>query len=133
MRRISLFFILFLLLSCNNGIRQNFLGNYYLVAPDIDEQTSLSYHDPSDGLAYGDVIKATVFAVGYNKTYIIAKQHPKGDKRITNYFILPVKHGFNWKDNNGLMGPLTLNQFKQKQIELNIQSIQFTINYKDLE
>jgi hypothetical protein len=132
-RTFFLIFILFLLSSCNNGIRQNFLGNYYLVAPDIDEQTSLSYHETSDGSAYGDVIKATVFAVGYNSKYIIAKQHPYGDKHITNYFILPVKNGFNWKNNNGLMGPLTINEFNQKQIELNIKPIQFTIIYKDLE
>jgi len=109
------------------------LGNYYLVAPDLDEQTSLSYHDPKDSLVYPSIIEATVFAVGYNKNYIIAKQHPNGDKHITNYFILPVKSGFNWKDNNGLLGPLTLNQFNQKTLELNIKSIQFTIDYKDLE
>jgi len=133
MNRFFLFFALLLFLSCNSGVRKNFLGNYYIVAPDLDEQTALSYHEPSDGLAYGDVIGATVFAVGYNKAYIIAKQHPNGDRHITNYFILPVKKGFNWKNNNGLMGPLSLNQFEQKQLELHIKPIQFSIIYKDLE
>jgi hypothetical protein len=133
MNRFILLFNIILLSSCNNGIRFRFLGNYYLVAPDIDEQTSLSYHESSDGLVYGDVIKATVFAVGYNNAYIIAKQHPDGNRRITNYFILPVKKEFNWKTNNGLMGPMTLNQFEKMQLSLDIKSIQFKIFDKDLE
>jgi len=136
MKRNFLFLILFSLSACINGvsgIRENFLGNYYLVAPDDDEQTALSYHEPSDGLVYAYIIEETVFAIGYNKAYIIAKQHPFGERRITNYFILPVKKGFDWKTNNGMMGPLTLNQFEQKQTELHIKSIKFTIVYSDLE
>jgi len=133
MNRKFLLFVSLIIAACNGGIRDNFLGNYYLVAPDADEQTALSYHEQSDGLAYGDVISATVFAIGYSKTFIIAKQHPNYNKQIVNYFILPVRKGFDWKTKNGLIGPLTSKQFEQKKTDLRIQDIKFTIVYKDLE
>lgn len=128
-----LIFLVLILSSCNSGIKKNFLGNFYLVAPDIDEQMALSYHVPSDGPIYGDVIKATVFAVGYNDKYIIAKQHPDNNRAVTNYFILPIKTNFDWKSKNGLMGPLTLEQFKKISNDLKISKIEFSICYKDLQ
>ena len=132
----KLLYLLFLcLLSGCMGfaIKEKIVGNYYLIANDVDEDLSLSYHEAADGSNYGDVIKATVFSVGYNEKYIIAKQHPRAfpnppNKNITNFFILPLSKGFNWRTNNGLIGPLTLEQFNAKRKELNIpNSLRFTI------
>lgn len=121
-----------LLSGCIGGLgfvtEDHILGNYYLVAPDDDIQLSLSYHEPSDGDNYGTFIIGTVFAVGYNEKYIIVKQHPNNNRNVTNYFILPLIKGFNWRTNNGLLGPLTLDQFNEKRKELNIpDSLKFTI------
>jgi hypothetical protein len=125
-------FIICLLSGCIGGLgfvtKDHICGNYYLVAPDDDVQLSLSYHEPTDGDNYGTFITETVFAVGYNEKYIIVKQHPNNNRSITNYFILPLIKGFNWRTNNGLIGPLTLEQFNEKRKELNIpDSLKFTI------
>jgi hypothetical protein len=121
------------------AMKENFFGNYYLVATDKIEDLSLCYHANSDGDIYGDIIQATVFAIGYNEKYIIAKQHPRTfphppNKAITNYFILPLKQGMDWKTKNGLIGPLSLEQFNEKRKQLNIpDSLKFTIEKKSLQ
>ena len=33
-------------------------------------------------------VDARVFAAGWDGRYLVAKQHPKGDKSVTNYFII---------------------------------------------
>jgi hypothetical protein len=116
------------------AIKQQVIDNYYLIATDIDEDLSLSYCDPSDKSGCVGIIIPTVFAVGYNKDYIIVQQHPRvfpdpPNKRITNYFILPVNYkSKRWGDNFGLVGPLTSEEFNKKRKELGIpDSLKFTI------
>jgi len=139
-KKIACFIALCLLYtSCGLVINENIFGNYYLVASDTNEDLCLSYHESCDGGIYGTVVTPTVFAIGYNENYIIVKQHPRAfpnppDKSITNFYILPVKNGFNWRTNNGLLGPLTFDQFNQKRKELNIpNSLNFTKEMKDLK
>ena len=121
------------------AIKEKIIENYYLVAADDSEGTILSYHDSSDGNNYSGIIEATVFAVGYNDNYMIVKQHPcvlphSPDKKITNYYILPLKNGMDWKTKNGLVGPLTLEQFNEKRKELNISDeLTFTKEIEDLK
>jgi hypothetical protein len=99
-------------------IKQKLIGNYYLVANDDIEDLTLSFHESTDENNYSSIIEATVFAVGYNDSYLIAKQHPRifpnpSNKGITNYYILPLKaDNRNWKNKNGLIGPLSLTMFK---------------------
>ena len=117
---------MFFMFGCNDfAVKKHVVENYYLIATDAEEALDLSYHESSDGNNFGTIIDATVFAIGYNDKYIIAKQHPRTfpnppDKKITNYYILPLKKGMDWKSKNGLIGPLTLEQFNEKCIELNI-------------
>ena len=132
--------ILMLFFGCQDlAIKEKIIENYYLVAADDSEGTILSYHDSSDGNNYSGIIEATVFAVGYNDNYMIVKQHPcvlphSPDKKITNYYILPLKNGMDWKTKNGLVGPLTLEQFNEKRKELNISDeLTFTKEIEDLK
>jgi hypothetical protein len=120
-------------------INDHLFGNYYLVAADDDNQLAFSYHTPEDESTYLTIIPATVFAVGYNQNYFIVKQHPylfakPPNKQITNYFILPIKKDFNFKTMNGLIGPLTLDEFKLKRHELEIpDSLTFSKVYENLK
>jgi hypothetical protein len=114
-------------------IEKKVVGNYYLIAVDVIEDISLSHHKPSDGGAHAEVIPPTVFAVGHDDRYIIAKRHSLSDRTNIDYYIVPVKADIDWRSGNYLIGPLTLEQFEQKRRELNIQSMRFTISYKDLE
>ena len=118
---------------------EHLFGNYYLTATDVEDDLSLSYHKPEDGSEYGGIISATVFAIGYNEKYIIVKQHPKvlskpTNKKITNYFILPIKNDFNYRTMNGLVGPITYDQFVLKRHELDIpDSLTFSKEYENLK
>jgi hypothetical protein len=131
MKRLVLLIFGFCLVSCSLGmaIEKHLFGNYYLTAPDAAEQLGLTYKVSND--VFAGIIEETVFAVGYNKEYIIAKQHP-ANKEITNYYILPIKDGSEPK-NEDLIGPLTQKEFTQKKKEFRIESLDFTIVYKDLE
>lgn len=139
-QRILYLLILSLLSGCLGfDIKQKVVGNYYLIATDEEEQLSLSYCEPSDQNGCGGIIEGTVFAVGFNANYIIVKQHPRifpnpPNKNITNYYILPLKDTMNWRTKNGLIGPLTLDQFNEKRKELNIpDSLKFTYENEDLK
>ena len=139
MRKIFYFAIL-IFVSCSGlAIKENITGNYYLIATDTGDDCALDYHEPNDENNYAGIIGATVFAVGYNDKYIIVKQHPRvfpnpPNKEITNYFILQITDGFDWRNKSSLYGPLTLVQFNEKRKELGVpEDLQFTKIFKDLE
>ena len=132
--------ILILFFGCQNlAIKEKIIENYYLIASDEVYGTCLSYHEDTEESNYGCVIEAAVFAVGCNDKYMIVKQHPRTfpnppDKKITNYYILPLKKEMDWRSKNGLVGPLTLEQFNEKRKELNISDeVTFTKEIEDLK
>lgn len=135
--------LLLLLLSCSGNMgfayQEKIVGNYYLIAIDNIDQCGISYHKPSDGPDYGLIITETVFAVGYNNNFMIIKQHPRTwpsppNKKITNYYILPIKNEMNWRTNNGLIGPLTEGEFIENRKKLQIpETLSFTKVIKELE
>ena len=78
-------------------------------------------------------------SVPYLLDYMVIKQHPKSfgnplDKTITNYYILPLKSGMDWRSKNDLIGPFTKIIFDEKCKELKIpESLLFTRIIEDLE
>ncbi len=130
--------IAFPFFSCGDFvINKNIVGNYYLIATDTEDGLDLSFHEPSDDQNYATIISATVFAIGFNDKFIIVKQHPRTfpnppDMNITNYYILPLKKEIDWKSKNGLIGPLTLDEFNKKRKELNISNEVKFMNVADL-
>ena len=99
------------LVGCGFVHDEHLVGPYYLTAVDSPDDMSVCYE-----LSHGDrlgLIDETVFAVGWNDRFIVAKQHPrkwttahttllvdeKGvhvhaghtyDRRVTNYFYLEM-------------------------------------------
>ena len=104
-----------------------------------DHQLSLTYNTPEDGSTYLIIIPTTVFEVGYNNKYFIAKRHPYNfsqppNTEITNYYILQIKSEFNFRTMDGLIGPLTLEQYQLKRLELGIpDSLMFSREYENLK
>lgn len=125
--------ILVVLSSCGFAIKKKIAGNYYLTATDTGEQLGLSYCDPKDDNGCIGITEGTVFSVGHNKNYIVAKQHPNTNRQIINYFILPIKLDKGIGGNFGLMGPLNSVEFEIKRKQLNITSIKFDVVYKELQ
>ena len=89
------------------------INGYYLYAYATNEDMTIMHFDKYGGI---EIIGATVFSVGFDTSFIIAKQHPciypeKENKNITNYFIIPLKQPVIWTAQNIAVGPLSLQQF----------------------
>lgn len=105
-------------------------GNYRLIAVDVSEQMSVCY-SLNKGGAVGR-INETVYSVGWDNRYIVAKQHPKNDRTKTNFFYLEMaKDSMYAEPSTSVKGPLTAQEFTSKQSELKLPN--FTRTIKDLE
>ena len=69
-------------------VEENLPGNYYLWAEDELEQLKIT-HSLKNSSGYNLIVKETVFAVGFNKDFIIAKSFSKQHKQI-HYHIIEV-------------------------------------------
>jgi hypothetical protein len=105
-----------ILYSCGQpAVHKHLTDEFYLTAPDLVEQLSVSYH--YSGASYTNVVNEMVVAVGYNDNFIIVKQRPI-DKDTTLYYIIDIneikkerekfvsktdtiKYHSNYKDING--------------------------------
>ncbi|GAB4043438.1 hypothetical protein [Spirosoma jeollabukense] len=110
-------------------------GPYYLEAYNDYNEMSIGIEDKEIRVG---VIKATVFAIGQTDQFIVAKQHPLNesrniDKSITNYFIIPLNQKISKATDRNYFGPLTLDEFNGKRHELGMDSVPFTIVFKDLK
>ncbi len=106
-------------------------GKYSLIATDILEQMCIS--EPSGPNGWNGVIPQTVFAVGWDDRFIVAKQHPNKDhlygldKTITNYYILRVSDGHR-------TGPLDEASFKAERSNQGVpESLAFTLVFDHLK
>jgi hypothetical protein len=120
---------------------EHLTGNYYLIAMDYsDDNLNISYKLGTD--SYVGVVPSTLFAVGYDDEYIIAKRHPRyglyGDgsinKKVTHYYIVPLKYKVHNSPDENRIGPLSEEEFQAKRKELNMpDSLTFTKIFKQLE
>lgn len=139
MRYLSVIFI-FLLTSCfglfDNG-SDKIVGNFEVMWLDVLEQRAICERDETYSSAWEVLVAEYVFAVGHDKNFIIAKQHPlldrkpgedfKIDTTVTNYFIIDMR-----KTNGKIIGPLTQEKFIEKRKELKIDKIEFDMNYPEV-
>jgi hypothetical protein len=97
---------------------EHLVGPYRLNAIDVDEQMSVCYDLGGDAVGR---IGETVFAVGWDDRYIVAKQHPKNDRRVTNYFYLDMsRDGPTADPSRSVTGPLSAAEFNAKKAELGL-------------
>lgn len=136
MKKTLLFLIcIFICQSCfwGGGFPKKINDKYCLCAIDIMDDLSVCYITEERYMI--GVVPAKVVAVGYNNEFIIAKQHPKKDKfsmgidyNVTNYYIIPLTEKGKVNDyyEKNLYGALTLSEFQNKKIELDITELEFT-------
>jgi hypothetical protein len=72
-----------LLGGCGPVEEHRIVGPYRLMAMDTRDQMSI-------WCGKWGRVDETVFAVGFDNRYIVAKQHPKGDRSLTNYFYIDM-------------------------------------------
>jgi len=127
----------FFLTGClRHEYKKAIVNGYTLYAYETNQDMTLTYFNKYGGI---EIIPPTVFSIGYNKNFIIAKQHPtiypaNENKNITNYFIVPIKQPVKWTDNNLAIGPLTEDVFWKWRKKLTIpDTLTFTITYNDIK
>ena len=110
------------------GTSEKLTGPYRLSATDSDLQMHVSYK-----LTSGDTvgrIPETVFSVGWNDRYIVAKQYPKNNRAITNYFYLEIARDNEYADpSESVTGPLSADEFEKKRSELGLPVFSRTIEH----
>src|SRR4051812_43225163 len=62
----------------------------------------------------------TVYAVGSNDRYIVVKQHPQGNKAVTNYFIVDKRAALPTNPARAVLGPLTEAEFSVQTRSLHL-------------
>lgn len=115
-----------LISGCGFVHDEHITGPYRLIAVDIDEQMDISY-DLGGGSAIGR-IEETVFAYGFDKRFIVAKQHPNSDRSITNYFYLDMTKDSKYAEpSDSVTGPLTQKEFEEETMRLSLPKFSRTL------
>lgn len=84
-RTISILTIITLYSCGQPAVHKHLTDKFYLTAPDLIEQLSVSYH--YSGATYSNLVNETVVGVGFNDNFIIAKQRPSDEDTILYYII----------------------------------------------
>jgi hypothetical protein len=105
-------------------------GPYALLWIDTSDNTSINF-DLGGGSFIGRV-DSTVFAVGWDGRYLVAKQHPDNDRNQINYFIVDSKNDGPYVDPDKVVtGPFTALEFQRRSNEMKLPK--FTKVLKSLE
>ncbi|SDT03993.1 Protein of unknown function [Winogradskyella sediminis] len=126
---------LLILQSCYFGaglVEKEITDDYWLFANNTLDEMSIWFN--AEKYSNRLIVPETVFALGENGDFIIAKSHPKNlesgiDKSVTYYHIIEVDKKSPEQSPN-----LTLEQFENKRKELNIPNdLDFDIVYEELQ
>lgn len=120
-RLVIVFAMLGLLSSCglfDSGVEWRG-GPYALMWLDTSENISIC-RELDNGGCIGR-IESTVFAVGWDGRFLVAKQHPNNDRSLTYYFIIDSKNDGPLLDSAKVVtGPISELEFQRKSIELKL-------------
>jgi len=128
-----IFFCSFFLKGCLFGaglVEQEITGDFWLFANGHLDEMSI-VHFPGNHKS-NLIVGETVFEVGHNKDFIIAKRHPKDsinrvNKKSTFYHLIKISEGGKSKD-------LTYEQYMNKRKELNVpKDLQFDTVFQELK
>jgi len=94
-------------------------GHYVLLWIDTPENISV-YRELGSGNHIGR-IDATVYALGWDGRYLVAKQHPGGDKSKVNYFIIDgAADSDDAEPQKVVVGPLTESEYLVRSSQLKL-------------
>lgn len=116
---ITVVFLITQMASCGFVSDEKLIGPYCLVAVDLDQQMSICYQiDKGDCVGR---IPETIFALGWDEHYIVAKQHPAKKPPITNYFVIDISRDSKYADPAvSVIGPLSASEFEEKRVLLGL-------------
>lgn len=138
MRPVLYLFVAIAITSCVfDGGSEDIIGEYSIGWIDIG-CTSKIYYGPIGQM------EGQVYEYGWDNKYILAKRHPKCDKKLTDYFIIDMEE--NWKSKKphaktsksspcydcrlGVHGPFDENTYLSKREDLGVpKGLDFTNEY----
>lgn len=100
-------------------------GPYALLWIDIPADVTLSYSN--NQRAWSPLVEKQVFAVGSDSRYIVAKQHPDGDRSKTNFYVVDRSRG----EFHSVRGPMSEVEFTKITVQLGLPP--FTKTLRSLE
>jgi hypothetical protein len=121
-----------LLMGCGMGSLhdEKLVGPYHLAAISTLEDMQVCY-----ALSNGDTvgrIEGTVYAVGWNDHFIVAKQHPNSNRSVTRFYILDISRDSTYANPGACVtGPLTEAEFRSMESLLGLP--RFTRVIRSLE
>jgi hypothetical protein len=102
-------------------------GPYRLEAVDADDEMAVYYCTSSDE-CIGRVDR-TVFAVGWDRSYIVAARHPAGDRgRTEYYYLVRALDGRLVDPSVSVRGPLSADEFRKESSRLGLPSLRRKIS-----
>jgi hypothetical protein len=73
-------------------------------------------------------------SVKNGRNFYYCKTAPNDNRKITNYYIVPVERNLSLENSKNVLGPLTLDQFNKKKADLSIpETLKFTVVYENLQ
>jgi len=122
-------FILFAVISALTGCGpsdERIVGPYLLTHIDTQQDMYLCFELP-EGNCVGRIQK-TVFAVGWDDRYIVAKRHPDNDRKVVQYFFLEMAKDSRYADPSmSVTGPMSEESFSRHARLLGLPSFTKTI------
>ena len=129
---LSIFAVAILVVGCpfmGMVYEEDLVNGYAVWATDVMEQAKIVKKDKeiSSTTIYTLVVPATVFAYGWNDDFIIAKQHPRKDRKVdtslTYWYIVEVASG-------NVHGPLSEDEFNKLRTKLKVPA---EISFKTIQ
>ncbi len=112
---------------------EHIVARYYLMAPDLPEQTCLLWDDDKGGGSC--LVSETVFGAGYSDNYVVAESHPHGTHSTTLYWYIVRNRSNETSGDSGLRlqakGPFSTQQYATLKTQLHLP--EFTTVLTDLE
>src|SRR5258706_11123606 len=119
---LGLFAAIAVLTGCGFVANEDIDGPYRLVAVDVMDQMNVCY-----GLGDGNCIERiprTVFAVGWDNSYIVAARHPENDKSKVEYFYIDrAVDGLHVDPPTAVKGPFDSYSFEQERQRLALPAL----------
>ena len=93
---------------------------------DEPDEVTLSY-DWGSG-ASEPLVQSQVFAVGADAKFIVVKQHPRGVKTTTNFYVIPRRQYEGRRTSHPpILGPMTSSEFNKMSAEIGLPGFSKTL------
>ena len=112
----SVLILITLFYACRSSARVNIKGSYFLESDDYRKY--IVGYQVDERASFLILVDVYVFAAGYSESFIVAIQHPKTRKGIgtdSSYYIIPFHKDYTFSPQDGIIGPLTFNDYNKKK------------------